>query len=271
MKLPIVRSLLLVGSVALSVTAMPAQEPSAMPGNDLAENAAQKYRDSEAITERDARLASFRSAERMFRKLTETNAQPTAARWTNLGNAALQAERLGPAVLAYRRALEIDPDHSQATQNLTHARTLLPSWVPRPSTGTALDAFFFWHRSLSLQERLFLAALAFALAALLIAASIRWRQTTLRNLAILPIIVWGALVISVLADGDQTAVAVVTNDEVVVRASDSPNAQSRFANPLPGGAEVAIVTVRGEWAQIEIADGRDGWVPATSLTQVLED
>ena len=84
--------------------------------------------------------------------------------YANWGTSALQAEHLGVAVLAFRQALRLDPDHARALQNLNHARTLLPSWVPHPSHAGLWDSFFFWHRSLSVVEREVIAALAFLLA-----------------------------------------------------------------------------------------------------------
>lgn len=231
-----------------------------------------EYRNAEQQTDRDARLAAFRRAALSFRRaigdVIDQGGTPSAAQWTNLGNASLQSEQLGPAVLAYRRALEVDPDHPEARQNLTHTRALLPTWLPRPTSGSALDAFFFWHRTLSQKERAFLAGVAFAIAVLLIAASIRWRQSALRNLAILPLVVWLALLASVFADSGSTEAAVITVDEVTAHSSDSQYSPSRFANPLPGGAEVTVRLTRNEWAQIVLPDGRDGWVPATALTRV---
>ena len=123
-------------------------------------------------TERDARIAAFASAERLFDHAIRAGARSPEL-YTNLGNAALQAEDLGAAVLAWRRALVLDPDHARALQNLEHVRTLLPDWVPTESSTGVLDSFFVWHRGLAPHEQARLAALAFALASLLLAASIR--------------------------------------------------------------------------------------------------
>ena len=58
--------------------------------------------------DRDQRLEEFRKAERFFGRVLEDGSRSPDL-YTNLGNAALQAERLGTAVLAYRRALRLDP------------------------------------------------------------------------------------------------------------------------------------------------------------------
>ena len=58
--------------------------------------------------DRHRRLERFARAEQLFRQTMEGSPQQSpvhnAALYVNLGNAALQAERLGPAIAAYRRA-----------------------------------------------------------------------------------------------------------------------------------------------------------------------
>lgn len=218
---------------------------------------------------RDLRLEAFRRAERLFARALEKGAQ-NAEVYTNLGNAALLSERTGMAVLAYRRALILDPDHARALQNLDHARSLLPAWVPHPDAGGVLDSFFFWHRTLSRDERSLAAALSFAAAALLLAASIRFNATGPRNAAVLPALAWLALLASLVLDpaAGTEQDAVVTADEVVARAADSAFAPSLFPAPLPGGVEVRVLERRTPWVQIRLANGREAWITEASIAPV---
>ena len=219
--------------------------------------------------ERSLRLDTFQRSERLFARAIEGGAQ-NADIYTNLGNAALQGERLGFAMLAYRRALLLDPDHARALQNLDHARGLLPSWVPHPSGGVdAFDSFFFWHRTLSGPERQLAAALSFALAVILVAISIRFESSTPRNVAILPALVWCALLASLLLDRTSEAggKAVITV-EVAARAADSTFAPSLFPAPLPEGTEVRVLENRAPWMRVRLANRRDVWVKESSLAPV---
>lgn len=236
--------------------------------HELVTQAVDAYRSALESEDRDTRLAAFRRSARSFRELARSGvANPDL--YTNLGNAALQAEDLATAILSYRAALALDPDHARARQNLDHARSLLPPWVPKPSTTSVLDTFFFWHRSLARSERQIWGAVCFALAGLLLAGSVRWRNSSLRNLAVIPAIAWAALIASLLLDQDSAKdAAIVTVDEVVARAADSSRAQSRFAQPLPGGTEVTIVETRDAWLRIQLADLRDAWVPEQSVTRI---
>ena len=203
-------------------------------------------------------------------RAAEAHGIRNAALETNIGNAALQAEHLGSAVLAYRRALALDPGHAQARENLGHARDLLPAWVPRPREDALGDTFFFWRRALAESTRNALAALLFFLAAALAAVWVRWRKAWARNLAVLPLLAWVALIGMPLLErsGAGPDAAVVTASEALVRAADSPGAPTRFAEPLPGGSEVEIVEVRSDWARIRLADGRDGWVSQGRVERV---
>ncbi len=233
------------------------------------EQAIESYRTALDTPERDLRLEGFRNAERLFARVAEAGAANPEL-YTNLGNAALQAEHLGTAVLAYRRALALDPDHPRALQNLEFVRTLLPEWVPKPEAGGLLDSFFFWHKTRSRADRSLAAAIAFAVALLLLAASIRFGQPTLRNAATVPALIWAALLASVALEqaGARLDEAVVVADEVVARAADSALAPSALPAPLPGGVEVRILERRSPWIRIRLANGRDAWVAESALMPV---
>jgi hypothetical protein len=144
--------------------------------------------------------------------------------------------------------------------------------VPRPAPEGALDSFFFWHRTIPAESRALLAAGCFAAASLLIALGIRTRQSSLRNAAIVPLVAWSALVASVLLDpasgtGDE---AVVVLPEVVARAADSPLSPSAFAEPLPSGVEVRVLEDRSPWLRVRLANGRDAWLPESSVSTIAE-
>jgi tetratricopeptide (TPR) repeat protein len=227
------------------------------------------YAEAQSLTDRNARIAAFNRAEQLFGEATEHGAS-NADVHANAGTAALQAERLGPAVLQFRRALEIDPDHERARRNLTHARTLLPAWVPTPEESSIFGDFFFWHRSLSKAERLGTAAGSFLLAALCLAVALVWRSRLARGVAVLPALVWVGLMASLALEAGEhrERSAVITADEVFARASDSANAPTRFADALPAGTEVELVETREHWSRIRLANNRDAWVNRNTVTPV---
>lgn len=256
--------------VAIMLASAASSEPAAST-EARAREAVETYTRALETQDRDARLAGFRRAERLFADVAATGAHSPGL-YTNLGNAALLSEDLGASVLAYRRALLLDPGHARAIQNLDHVRSLLPGWVPKPEPPGLLDSFFFWHHTLPPSTRGLAASLCFAAAALLVAASILWRQAPLRAAALLPALAWLGLLGSLAVEARQAnaQAAVVTANEAVARAADSALAPSALAEPLPGGTEVEIVGHRAPWVRVRLANARDAWLPESSVTPVFE-
>jgi tetratricopeptide (TPR) repeat protein len=251
------------------IFALPAAALTDAGAAEQVERAVEAYRLGLDTAERDERLEVFRRSARLFADAAAKGGG-TADLYTNLGNAALQAEDLGTGVLAYRRALLLDPDNARARQNLEHARSLAPDWLPRPEQSALLDSFFYWHRTLSAAERKQIAALCFALAGVLVAVSIRFRSRSARNLVPLPALAWIALIASLALDpaGRAADEGVVTAPETVARSADSLHAPPRFAQPLPRGTELSILERREEWLRVALANGREAWVRASSVTSI---
>lgn len=249
----------------------PAQAPAAQASPVQAsamDQAVAAYQSALELTDRDQRLAAFARAERLMRAAAQ-QVPADADLWANVGTAALQAEHLGAAIASYRRALLLDPDHHRARQNIEHARTLLPPWVPRPESESLLDSFFAWHRAMAANERAGAASIAFALAAALLGAALARRSAMLRFFSLIAAVAWALLLASlVVGEAGQPGDAVIVGDYAVARAADSRNAPARFAEPLPSGTEVRVTEDRGEWALIVLADGRDAWVASSDLERI---
>lgn len=231
------------------------------------EAARKAYQDALAITEREARTAAFARSERMFRQLVET-APASPALATDWGNAALGAQDIGRATLAYRRAMALHPRQERARRNLSWVRERMPEWLPTPEAEDASDSLFFWHHMLTLSERHIIAGVAFAAAVLLL---IPWgrRQRALRRLAILPGVVWVAMIASIMLDRPPLDQAVVVVDETRMLSADSAGAPPVLPKPLPAGTEITVLEDRDPWVRVALADGTKGWVQSTSVENVL--
>ncbi len=220
--------------------------------------------------DRDLRLEEFARAEQLFRQvIAGTDAQPpieNAELYVNLGNAALQAERLGPAIAAYRRAMNISPHHPQARQNLAFARGQLPDWARHEEGVGLIDSLMFWRTLLSRDQTLLASAVCFFAAAVLFSVGVATRRTWPRTFALLPLLVWGVLLLSLWWTSDRdakwNAVAIA---ETVVYAADSENSAPRLAKPLPSGTELSVLQQRERWIEVLLPDGRSGWVLASAV------
>lgn len=263
------------------------QAPAGSRANEILSEAIREYRTALETPDRDERLQRFQRAELLLARLLgvgephsdsaaasesgmETDGIRNPELYVSLGNAALGAEHLGRAIWAYRQALQIDPNHRRARQNLAHARTLLPEWVPRPESGGWLDSIPSGLVRWSAVDKRLVAACFFLVAACLMAAAIRWRWAVARNLAWLTMGFW-VLLLAVAWATSRAAdlrAAVVIEPDVLARAADSGHAPVRFSQPLPAGTEVEILEQRESWSQIRLADGRDAWVNRSTLDPI---
>lgn len=218
--------------------------------------------------DRDARVAGFARAERAFASLVEDGVE-TAALWTNVGNAALQAGRPGRAVLAYHRALALDPDATTASQNLAYVRSRLPAAVPRPADTEGLARRLAIGR-LPPAVRSALAGGLFLAGSILVALWVRRRDGAWRALAVVAALGWALVVLGPLVSGDadRAPLAVVTRHDVAARSADSALAPLAFPDPLPAGVEVRLLETRADWVRVRLANGRDVWLRASSVTRV---
>ncbi len=234
------------------------------------ERALADYEQAQREAEHDARIAGFRRAEQGFAALI-AEGLATPALYTNLGNAALQAGDPGQAVLAYRRALALDPAAATARQNLAHLRARLPDWVPRPGEREGQDALLAYRR-VPASLRALLAAGCFALAALAGVVASRRSGGLWRGLALVSGLAWLGLVASVVFEGGRDAgeAAVLTAEETPARSSDALLSPLAFPEPLPPGVEVERLEQRGDFARIRLANGRDVWVRGSAVTPVAD-
>jgi len=227
------------------------------------------YATAQEERDRAARLEGFARAERGFARAIAAGAH-NATIHTNHGNAALQAGHLGVAVLAYRRALELDRGDARALQNLEHARASLPSWVPRPEHSNLLESLTFY-RGIGRATRSIAAAAAFALAGALFAIGLRTGHGAWRAAGAMSLVAWVLLAASLALDAraGRERDAVVTVDEAAARAADSSLAPLAFPEPLPAGSEIAIVEERDTWIRARLANGREVWLAASSAERVV--
>ena len=216
-----------------------------------------------------ARQRRFADAQRRYGQLA--NAHPTApellADW---GNAAVGAGDTGTAVLAYRRALLLEPGHDRAMRNLTTLRSSLPDWLPRPQSATAIDSLLFWRSLLSSSGQLLLGGALFALGILLLAPWPGPGRRPMRSGGLACLALCAVVTTFALLTPNPANEAVVIADETTLHTADSRGAPALLPTPLPAGTEVTILEHRDSWTRISLADGADGWVTAASIDRILK-
>lgn len=207
----------------------------------------------------------FRKAVEMYETLYRRgNLNPDLAR--NQGNAALLADDLAPAVLAYRRGLRLEPANNALQHGLALARERMsqriegnlglppidqrPPWLPRVG-------FAAWSFALVL--------IGYSLGWLALA---RWRMTRERawvgagvvflSLSLAVFLLVGLATLYEQRTQNETLVVIAS--ETPLRLGDGENYPLRYATSLPAGVEAKLLYRRGDWLQIELSGGQSGWV-----------
>ena len=189
----------------------------------------------------------------------------------NIGNAFFKSSDYAHAILYYERALKLDPSYSDARFNLEFAGEFVQDRIE------SVPEFFLktWIRRMGylfpsdVWAALFLVLLALALAGALLfllgTGAARRRTGFFAGLAAL-LLAFCCLgfAASQKAAYNRADSAIVTVPVSAVRSSPgSEAAKDLFV--LHEGTKVRILDEVGSWWNIELSDGRQGWIPSTDL------
>ena len=189
----------------------------------------------------------------------------------NLGNAYFKDGQIAPAILWYERALRLDPSDDDIRYNLDYARALTQDRIDEvpeiffEQWGHAM-CYLLPSNTWAVISLVFL-ALTVALALLFLLGSTSLR----RKLGFFAGIV--TLLIAFLGwdfaqwqrqEARRQDLAIVMRPVISVKSSPSPSgAKDLFI--LHEGTRVRILDNVSGYSQIEIADGRQGWIPAGEI------
>lgn len=192
----------------------------------------------------------------------------------NLGNAFFKSGNIAHAILNYERALKLDPSYSDAKFNLEFAQASVQDKieeVPELFIKT-LGRKICWLMSSDGWAVLALVLLAAVLAMMLVFLLGRtpgMRKTGFFAGIALTLLVILSAVFAFWQKADYKAAdtAIVTRALCSVKSSPgSDSATNLFV--LHEGTKVKILDSVGEWDNIELADGRQGWLQASDIEQI---
>lgn len=204
----------------------------------------------------------FSEAKQEYEQLIEAGAA-NANVFYNLGNTNFRLGSPGVAVLAYERALALDPAHPEARANLalvrrqTGARLWPESWMRHLFPGgreewyVALAAVAAWGAVFSLTG---------------LASSRRTEKTGLwlgAGAGAMIAVYAGA---AVWFFGQSRSLGVVIAKEAEARLAPAESAGP--AGKLPAGSQVRVLSERGDWVYCALPDASRGWLPQAALARV---
>ena len=200
-----------------------------------------------------------------------------AALYFNLGNAYLESEDLGRAILNYLRARELSPREMDIRNNLELARGMTVDRVVVEGDSLVESVSYFGHRWATPDELGTAAILLWAAGGLAIGALMMWRVVPLRRVlravtafatAVAAILL--LLVVSMTYANPYDNTGVVTTAAVEIVSGPGPQYPEEFA--LYSGAQVRVTDSRHGWLRIELPGGElRGWVPSHTIDIVGRD
>lgn len=195
----------------------------------------------------------------------------SAALYCNAGNAFFKDGDIPMAVVYYERALKLDPSYSDARTNLELVNSRLYDRIdPVPefflSTWMKSVCYVMDSDSWAAAFIVFL-ALAIAMGLLfMLSRSVAGKRTGFFTGIAMILLAACTLGFSVWQKKDCMRENMAIVMKPVVSAKSSPAAEaSKDLFILHEGTKVTVLDVVGSWSNIELADGRQGWLPSESL------
>ncbi|HSY09731.1 MAG TPA: tetratricopeptide repeat protein [Candidatus Dormibacteraeota bacterium] len=198
----------------------------------------------------------FADAAATYEKILQSGAVSPAL-YFNYGNAEFKAGNLGRAIAAYRQAEQLSPRDADVRANLEFARSQVQG------VKASANRWENWLGTLTLNEWTALAAVSFWLTFVLLAIMQIWPalKTVLggftRAVAIVMILSGVDCGAAVSVHISKKTVVAVAPD-VLARSGPFDDAQNVFT--AHDGAELAVLSRRGDWVQVADGSGKIGWL-----------
>ena len=195
----------------------------------------------------------------------------SAALYCNMADAYFKAGNMPKAILNYERALKLDPSYEDARYNLELAGSMIQDRIdPVPEFILKVWAKdICWLMDSDAWAVTFIVLLALMLAMILLfllSPSVAGRRTGFFTAIVLLLLAAASLSFSIWQKNDYMKAdkAIVMRPVSSVKSSPSSEAsQDLFV--LHEGTKVEILDRVGSWSNIELADGRQGWIRTSDI------
>jgi len=225
-----------------------------------------------SATSHEETVALWRKASARLERAIKEGGLANGAVFYNLGNVYFRLGDMGRAILNYRRAQRFTPNDSNLMRNLEYARRNCQDSVQEQESTKVLKTLFFWHYdfALSTREMVFLIAfVAFcSLGILRIRLARSWLAITIAGVGFMALVMAGSIAMTELGENRRSR-GVILDKEVVARTGNSSAYEESFEKPLHAGTEFIVLENRGQWLEIQLADGKTCWIPGESADTVI--
>lgn len=213
----------------------------------------------------DKARADYASAAQKFQVVASAS-QPSGWLYYDLANAYLKSGNLGLAIANYKRAEQYIGGDSRLASNLDYARGTCVSQLQPPRTQGWNAALTSLNARVSATVRAWIGIGGWCLLWVGVVGSMfikrmKWRM----------VIISGATVCVLMAASlgwEYESLAsdyqgVVTAQDTIIRKGNGVGYAPMFKEPLCEGAEFRVLDERRGWLEIQLGDGKSGWIPAS--------
>ncbi len=227
---------------------------------------------------RSYQAEDYSTAIRLYESLTQVGIRHSDV-YYNLGNAYLQQDALGQAIVNYRRAQQLAPRDRDIAVNLAIARSqTIDRLPPTPQTITVGLAYLTQAWLTVVETELVLLLLwttLFGWWGGLLMWPTAWRNAIMRfagravllSLLGLLVLVGGSLGSRLYLDTTLPPV-VVTVSEVEVTTGPGYSDRYPVAFRLHAGTEARLLDTQAGWRQIALSNDLRGWLPSEAVTHI---
>lgn len=188
----------------------------------------------------------------------------------NLGNAYFRVGELGEAILHWEKAKELNPRDQDIRFNLRVGRARIQDRIDAPEPSFLIRIFNGIKYWLTLDELGWSVGGIFLLGSLSFAVWRLVRKPLLVGLAgivlgmsVLALLLAGPLLVSRLLENANEEYGIVLVEEIKARSGPQEFSTGIFI--LHEGTRVEVEEQRRQWYQIQLVDGKEGWIPASAL------
>jgi tetratricopeptide (TPR) repeat protein len=203
----------------------------------------------------------FEEARRGYEEAIKHGAHANA--YFNQGNAFFRLKDAGRAVVAYERALLLQPNHPEAAANLKFVRSKTGAPVADEEWKEKAWRYI-------AQPAAIWAGIGTAWIGLLVigVAMLGRKSRTRLVLGVLLFVVGAGSVTALhLGQAELAKIAIVVAERSDARTE--PADRAALAESLPAGSRVQVISAQGDWTYCSLPNGMRGWVPTKNIEPLV--
>ncbi|MBT8282064.1 MAG: tetratricopeptide repeat protein [Muriicola sp.] len=193
----------------------------------------------------------------------------------NLGNAHYKLNEIGPSIYYYEKALLLDPNDNEIRNNLAYAQQMTIDDI-EPLPQTTISRIVSRVMNILTFDQWSYAAIGFMILFVLLYLAFYFNKyADKKRLAFIGSMVClffaamsVALALMQYQEYNKTQPAIIFAAETSVK--EEPNNRSITLFDLHEGSKVYVEETLQDWHKIKIADGKNGWIPASDLRELKD-